>query len=200
MSSSPHPETFTRMREETPTTANGSRTLTVEETALQGQSGDEDVVSSDEGEHVGVLRLRGDMNARRRRVIQWDENVIDNEHMNKKKTKSKSIFQKITIIITNKKFKFVVFIINLMQLENLQKQKVIVLAMTVVAVAETIVIMVNAIIVIVKEKRREILEMLVQMLMNDNPYIKVYTHKNKNQIYTNEFNKLLDRSLHSSSK
>lgn len=89
MSSSPHPETFTRIREETPTTANGSRTLTVEETALQGQSGDEDVVSSDEGEHVGVLRLRGDMNARRRRVIQWDENVIDNEHMNKKKTKSK---------------------------------------------------------------------------------------------------------------
>lgn len=91
MSNSPHPATSTRMREETPTTAHGSRTLIVEETALQGQSEDEEVLSSDDGEHVGVLRLRGDMNARRRRVIQWDENVIDNEHMNKKKTKSKSI-------------------------------------------------------------------------------------------------------------
>lgn len=88
MSSSPHPATSTRMREETPTTAHGSRTLTVEEIALQGQSEDECISSADE-EHVGVLRLRGDMNARRRRVIQWDENVIDNEHMNKKKTKSK---------------------------------------------------------------------------------------------------------------
>ncbi|KAK4520722.1 uncharacterized protein ATC70_006601 [Mucor velutinosus] len=94
MSNSPHPSTSTRMREETPTTVHGSRTLTVEEIAQQGQSGDEDVVSSDDGEHVGVLRLRGDMNARRRRVIQWDENVIDNEHMNKKKTKICCIYHK----------------------------------------------------------------------------------------------------------
>jgi protein phosphatase 1 regulatory subunit 11 len=85
MSNSPHPETFTRIREETPTTSHGSRTLTVEETVLQSES--EEGVTSDEGEHVGVLRLRGDMNSRRR-VIQWDENVIDNEHLNKKKTKS----------------------------------------------------------------------------------------------------------------
>ncbi|KAI8646575.1 phosphatase inhibitor-domain-containing protein [Parasitella parasitica] len=94
MSSPNHPETFTRMREETPTTSHGSRTLTVEETALQGQSGDENVVSSDGEEHVGVLRLRGDMNTRRRRVIQWDESVIDNEHMNKKKTKICCIYHK----------------------------------------------------------------------------------------------------------
>lgn len=66
-----------------------------------------------------------------------------------------------------------------MQLENLQNQKVIVLAMIVVAVVGMIVIMLNAIIIIVKEKRREILEMLVQMLMNDNPYIKVFIHKNQ---------------------
>jgi protein phosphatase 1 regulatory subunit 11 len=90
MSNSPHPETLTRMREETPTTAHGSRTLIVEETAVQ--SGSEEGITSDEGELVGVLRLRGDMNSRRRRVIQWDENVIDNEHMNKKKTKSMDTF------------------------------------------------------------------------------------------------------------
>ena len=85
MSTSPQPETFTRMREETPTTSHGSRTLTVQD--IETQSGAES--SNDEGEHVGVLRLRGDMNSRRPRAIQWDESVIDNEHMNKKKTKSK---------------------------------------------------------------------------------------------------------------
>lgn len=84
MNESAYPETRTRMREETPTTAHGSRTLTVEE--IGTQSGAES--SNDEGEHVGVLRLRGDMNSRRPRAIQWDESVIDNEHMNKKKTKS----------------------------------------------------------------------------------------------------------------
>lgn len=86
MSNSPFTETSTRMREETPTTAHGSRTLVVEDIAVQ--SG-EDTDSGDDGEHVGVLRLRGDMNSRRPRAIQWDESVIDNEHMNKKKTKSK---------------------------------------------------------------------------------------------------------------
>lgn len=87
-SPSPHPETFTRMREETPTTSHGSRTLTVHETGVQ--SGEELSSADEAGEHVGVLRLRGDMNSRRPRAIQWDESVIDNEHMNKKKTKSKS--------------------------------------------------------------------------------------------------------------
>jgi protein phosphatase 1 regulatory subunit 11 len=87
-SPSPHPETFTRMREETPTTVHGSRTLTVQETGEQ--SGEDCSADEDNaGEHVGVLRLRGDMNSRRPRAIQWDESVIDNEHMNKKKTKSR---------------------------------------------------------------------------------------------------------------
>ncbi|KAI9354012.1 phosphatase inhibitor-domain-containing protein [Pilaira anomala] len=89
MSQSPHPETFTRMREETPTTAHGSRTLTVEE--IEAQSAGE---SSNDGEEVGVLRLRGDMSSRRPRAIQWDESVIDNEHMNKKKTKICCIYHK----------------------------------------------------------------------------------------------------------
>lgn len=45
--------------------------------------------NTDSGEDdVGILRLRGDMSARRPRAIQWDESVVDNEHMNKKKSKS----------------------------------------------------------------------------------------------------------------
>ncbi|KAI8081062.1 phosphatase inhibitor-domain-containing protein [Thamnidium elegans] len=89
MSQSPHPETFTRMREETPTTAHGSRTLIVED--IETQSGEE---SSNDEDVVGVLRLRGDMNSRRPRAIHWDESVIDNEHMNKKKTKICCIYHK----------------------------------------------------------------------------------------------------------
>lgn len=88
MSQSPHPETFTRLREETPTAAHSSRTLIVED--IETQSGEES--SNDEEGVVGVLRLRGDMNSRRPRAIHWDESVIDNEHMNKKKTKSKLHF------------------------------------------------------------------------------------------------------------
>lgn len=84
MSNSPFTETSTRMRDETPSAPHGSRTLVVEDIVVQsGEDTDSD------GEHVGVLRLRGDMNSRRPRAIQWDESVIDNEHMNKKKTKSK---------------------------------------------------------------------------------------------------------------
>lgn len=85
MSNSPFSETLTRMREETPTPTHGSRTLIAVDNVVQ--SG-EDTDSNDDGEEVGVLRLRGDMNSRRPRAIQWDESVIDNEHMNKKKTKS----------------------------------------------------------------------------------------------------------------
>lgn len=83
-----HPATRTRMREETPTDAHGSRTLTVHET--QEQSEDEENISS-EGDEIGVLRLRGDMNSRNPRAIRWASDVIDNEHMNKKKSKSKII-------------------------------------------------------------------------------------------------------------
>ncbi|KAI7905207.1 phosphatase inhibitor-domain-containing protein [Cokeromyces recurvatus] len=93
MANTTHPRTFTRMREETPTTGHGSRTLTVNETDIQSPS-EESMNTSDEGEEVGVLRLTGDMNARGRRVIQWDESVIDNEHLNKKKSKICCIYHK----------------------------------------------------------------------------------------------------------
>ncbi|KAI8078944.1 phosphatase inhibitor-domain-containing protein [Gilbertella persicaria] len=89
---SAHPETFTRTRDATPTVSHGSRTIAIEENQVINPSDEE--TTSDEGEHVGILRLRGDMNSRRRRVIQWDENVIDNEHMNKKKSKVCCIYHK----------------------------------------------------------------------------------------------------------
>ncbi|KAI8889471.1 hypothetical protein K501DRAFT_320396 [Backusella circina FSU 941] len=84
-----HPATRTRIREETPTDTHGSRTLTVHET--QEQSEDEEDVSSDE---IGVLRLRGDMNSRNPRAIRWANDVIDNEHMNKKKSKICCIYHR----------------------------------------------------------------------------------------------------------
>ncbi|KAI8970596.1 phosphatase inhibitor-domain-containing protein [Pilobolus umbonatus] len=83
--SSPQPvDSRTRMREETP--AHGSRTVIVEDIETESETESDST--------IGVLRLRGDMSARRPRVIQWDENVVDNEHMNKKKTKICCIYHK----------------------------------------------------------------------------------------------------------
>ncbi|KAI9262687.1 phosphatase inhibitor-domain-containing protein [Sporodiniella umbellata] len=83
------PGSATKMRDETPTTSHGSRTLTVNETHEEQPEED-----SSEGEQVGVLRLVGDMSARPPRSIRWDDSVIDNEHMNKKKTKICCIYHK----------------------------------------------------------------------------------------------------------
>ncbi|GAA5796976.1 hypothetical protein HPULCUR_002354 [Helicostylum pulchrum] len=78
MSQSPHPETFTRIREETPSTPHGSRTLIVEDIATQtGEESSND--EKEEEEVVGVLRLRGDMNSRRPRAIHWDESSSESE-------------------------------------------------------------------------------------------------------------------------
>ena len=80
-----HPPTSTRMPERTSSPSHGSRTVTID--PAQEDYADE---NNDSGEDdVGILRLRGDMSARRPRAIQWDESVVDNEHMNKKKSKSK---------------------------------------------------------------------------------------------------------------
>lgn len=83
-SPSRHPPTYTRMRENTATPNHGSRTITIDPAQAEEQQSDDE-----NEEHVGILRLRGDMSVRRPRAIQWDESVIDNEHMNKKKSKSK---------------------------------------------------------------------------------------------------------------
>ncbi|KAI8142168.1 hypothetical protein BJV82DRAFT_615796 [Fennellomyces sp. T-0311] len=77
-----HPPTHIRHGEAAANPSHGSRTLTVD----PAQEQHDDNASDDE---IGVLRLRGDMSARRPRAIQWDESVVDNEHMNKKKSKSK---------------------------------------------------------------------------------------------------------------
>lgn len=82
-----HPPTSTRMAERTSSPSHGSRTITIDPT--QEDYADENTDSGEDD--VGILRLRGDMSARRPRAIQWDESVVDNEHMNKKKSKSKYI-------------------------------------------------------------------------------------------------------------
>lgn len=79
-----HPPTSTRMPERTSSPSHGSRTLTID--PAQEDYADENTDSGEDD--VGILRLRGDMSARRPRAIQWDESVVDNEHMNKKKSKS----------------------------------------------------------------------------------------------------------------
>ena len=86
------PVEMTRVREETPAASHGSRTLIVNEIHEEQTESD-----NDNAEPVGVLRLTGDMSSRRPRSIRWDESVVDNEHMNKKKTKSKLLWSYATI-------------------------------------------------------------------------------------------------------
>ncbi|CAO3696017.1 hypothetical protein G6F70_006303 [Rhizopus microsporus] len=83
------PVEMTRVREETPAASHGSRTLIVNEIHEEQTESD-----NDNAEPVGVLRLTGDMSSRRPRSIRWDESVVDNEHMNKKKTKICCIYHK----------------------------------------------------------------------------------------------------------
>ncbi|KAL0093803.1 phosphatase inhibitor-domain-containing protein [Phycomyces blakesleeanus] len=81
----------TRMRDNLAGPSHGSRTLTVEETY---ESDQDNVASNGSEEEVGVLRLRGDMTVRRPRAIQWDENVVDNEHLGRKKSKICCIYHR----------------------------------------------------------------------------------------------------------
>ncbi|GJJ71220.1 protein phosphatase 1 regulatory subunit 11 [Entomortierella parvispora] len=48
----------------------------------------------EEGPHQGILDLTGEPDNTQERRVQWDDNVIDNEHMNKKKSKICCIFKK----------------------------------------------------------------------------------------------------------
>ncbi|KAG0222986.1 phosphatase inhibitor-domain-containing protein [Mortierella sp. GBAus27b] len=67
----------------TPQTAShGSRTITINQTEAEEEDAD-DV--------HGVLELTGEANTRR---VQWDDNVVDNEHMGKKKSKICCIFKR----------------------------------------------------------------------------------------------------------
>ncbi|SAM02047.1 hypothetical protein [Absidia glauca] len=76
--------TSTRMRDQTASPSHGSRTLT-ETTHNRSPSPPDD---------IGVLRLRGDMTARQPPVVRWDDDVVDNEHMGKKKSKICCIYHK----------------------------------------------------------------------------------------------------------
>ncbi|KAK3831007.1 MAG: phosphatase inhibitor-domain-containing protein [Linnemannia gamsii] len=68
------------------TATHGSRTMTLDPTEIEEDSADEE-------DHAhGVLSLTGEPSTDRR--VQWDDDVIDNEHMNKKKSKICCIFKK----------------------------------------------------------------------------------------------------------
>ncbi|KAI7868496.1 phosphatase inhibitor-domain-containing protein [Spinellus fusiger] len=77
------------MREGLSEPQHGSRTLTINETPE-----DEEENEPNQQEEFGVLRLHGDMSIQRPRAIQWDESVVDNEHMNKKKSKICCIYHR----------------------------------------------------------------------------------------------------------
>ncbi|CAO3638941.1 unnamed protein product [Cunninghamella blakesleeana] len=78
------------MPERTESPSHSSRTMVVEETAVEPN----DTPVEPEDNNVGVLRLHGDMTARRPPVVQWDDDVVDNEHMGKKKSKICCIYHK----------------------------------------------------------------------------------------------------------
>jgi hypothetical protein len=69
----------TQQRPSTSTPNDGSRTLTIQE--------HDENVADDEVATVGVLRLRGGPRRNRRHVV-WDDDVVDNEGCDKKKSKS----------------------------------------------------------------------------------------------------------------
>ena len=87
----------TRMRPSTGTPNDGSRTITIRDSQPR-EEGDEsaDDVNADgvdqtgrngrDGRDVGVLRLRGGPSNQPR--VSWKEDVVDNEGMGKKKSKS----------------------------------------------------------------------------------------------------------------
>ncbi|ORZ23045.1 phosphatase inhibitor-domain-containing protein [Absidia repens] len=88
--------TSTRMRNQLAAPSHGSRTLTVEDTTASPtpEATSSDEASQQPDESIGVLRLRGDMTARRPPVVRWDDDVVDNEHMGKKKSKICCIYHK----------------------------------------------------------------------------------------------------------
>jgi protein phosphatase 1 regulatory subunit 11 len=63
---------------------NGSRTMTLDPTQTE-----EEDPAQDTHEH-GILELTGETDTGRR--VQWDDDVVDNEHMGKKKSKSMKLF------------------------------------------------------------------------------------------------------------
>lgn len=75
-------------RQSTSTPSDGSRTITIQD----AQPREDDSLPSGEEAEVGTLRLRGGPRERRRirPSVIWREDVVDNEHMGRKSSKSKS--------------------------------------------------------------------------------------------------------------
>ncbi|KAF9143420.1 hypothetical protein BGX30_000486 [Mortierella sp. GBA39] len=69
------------------TVTHGSRTITINAT----ETGEEGSADEDDQVH-GVLSLTGEPSTERR--VQWDDDVVDNEHLNKKKSKICCIFKR----------------------------------------------------------------------------------------------------------
>lgn len=70
-----------------------SRTPTIDATEASEQA-ETSVESGEEAESsTGTLRLHGDISARTPRKIKWDENIVDNENMGKKKSKGMITFK-----------------------------------------------------------------------------------------------------------
>lgn len=84
---SAHPPTFTRQREQTTPANDGSRTITIDPTESQPESDSGD-------DSIGILRLRGDPHSRGPRQIQWADDVVDNEHLGRKKSKICCIYHR----------------------------------------------------------------------------------------------------------
>ncbi|KAI7820332.1 phosphatase inhibitor-domain-containing protein [Gamsiella multidivaricata] len=64
----------------------GSRTMTLDPTQIEEED------PAEESHDTGVLELTGESSSGRR--VQWDDDVVDNEHMGKKKSKICCIFKK----------------------------------------------------------------------------------------------------------
>lgn len=78
--------TSTSIARSTSSPADGSRTITVTIDPTKEESSDDTPGQGSSNGTARVLRLRGARNTESR--VAWDSDVIDNEHMDKKKSKS----------------------------------------------------------------------------------------------------------------
>ena len=88
--------TATRNGPSTSAPGDGSRTLTITNNPTREENGDEQGDDSENGQIIGTLRLRTTRLTGPR--VAWDENVIDNEGFGKKKSKSHSLSENISLI------------------------------------------------------------------------------------------------------
>jgi len=96
--------TSTSIAHSTSSPTNGSRTMTITTDPVKEESSED---TSGQGSSSGtarVLRLRGARNTEAR--VAWDDDVVDNEHMDKKKSKSVLLIS--VFLISRKQTKIIV--------------------------------------------------------------------------------------------